>query len=161
MTTVKIVRGDLIQLALTGGYDVVIHGCNCFCTMGRGIALPIKQNFPEAYSADLATKQGDLNKLGTYSQALITRVFQQNTIQFTIVNAYTQYNYRGKGPNVDYSAVRSVFQQLKRDFSGKRFLYPRIGAGHARGDWNILSSIINNELMGEDHTLVEYQLAPN
>ena len=32
-----------------------------------------------------------------------------------------------------------------------------IGGGLAGGDWNIISAIINEELAGEDHTLVKYK----
>ena len=38
----KIIKGDLIKLALQGEFDVIVHGCNCFCTMGAGIAKSIK-----------------------------------------------------------------------------------------------------------------------
>ena len=48
MTSHKI-KGDLIKLAIKGDFDVIIHGCNCFCTMGAGIAKSIKTAFPEAY----------------------------------------------------------------------------------------------------------------
>ena len=34
----KIIKGNLISLALAGEFEVIIHGCNCFCTMGAGIA---------------------------------------------------------------------------------------------------------------------------
>jgi len=34
----KIIKGDLIELIKKGYFDVVIHGCNCFCTMGSGFA---------------------------------------------------------------------------------------------------------------------------
>ena len=61
----NIVCGDLIELAKTGSFDVIIHGCNCQCRMGRGIALTIKQQFPEAYTADCQTEIGDSAKLGT------------------------------------------------------------------------------------------------
>ncbi len=44
---------------------------------------------------------------------------------------------------------------LKHNFPGKRIGYPEIGAGLARDDWKIISRIINEELAGEDHTLVE------
>ena len=37
-----IVQGNLIALADAGQIDVLIHGCNCFCTMGAGIAKDIK-----------------------------------------------------------------------------------------------------------------------
>jgi len=45
------VHGDLLRLALGGRFDVIVHGCNCQCAMGKGIALSIKQQFPEAYEA--------------------------------------------------------------------------------------------------------------
>ncbi len=68
----KTVNGDLIELAINGEFDVIIHGCNCFCEMGAGIAKGIKLYFPEAYKADLATAKGDRTKLGTVSCAEIT-----------------------------------------------------------------------------------------
>ena len=48
----KTLQGDLIALAQAGAFDVIAHGCNCFCTMGRGIVGSIKVHFPEAWSAD-------------------------------------------------------------------------------------------------------------
>jgi len=44
---------------------------------------------------------------------------------------------------------------IKNDFSGKRIGYPLIGAGLAGGNWRIISKIIDEELNGEDHTLVK------
>ena len=56
----------------------------------------------------------------------------------------------------DYDAIRSVFRLVKQQFSGMTIGYPLIGAGLAKGDWTIISSIIDEELIGEDHTLVEF-----
>ena len=55
---------------------------------------------------------------------------------------------------VQYDAVRSAFSAIKAKFTGRRMGYPKIGAGLARGDWSQLSRIIDEELTGEDHTLV-------
>lgn len=44
------ITGDLLDLAEQGHFDVILHGCNCQCTMGAGIALAIKRRFPEAVS---------------------------------------------------------------------------------------------------------------
>ena len=63
-TRMNVVTGDLLRLALDGRFDVIVHGCNCQCAMGKGIALSIKQQFPEAYDADLHTQKGDRAKLG-------------------------------------------------------------------------------------------------
>ena len=140
----RILEVDLIQLALKGEFDLIIHGCNCFCTMGAGIAKTIKDNFPEAYEAD---------KLGKISFAAVER----NGYEIVVVNGYTQYSPSGSGVLVEYEAVRGVMQTVKNMFSGKTIGYPLIGAGLARGDWKIISDIIKEELFGEFHTLVEYK----
>ena len=149
----KIISGDLLDLALGGKFDVIVHGCNCQCAMGKGIALAIKQQFPEAYQADLQTSKGDREKLGTISFAKIERP----TAMFTVVNAYTQYHWRGKGVLAEYDAIRAAFRLVKQKFAGRRFGYPKIGAGLAGGDWQVIAAIIDEELAGEDHTLVEFQ----
>ena len=69
----KTIHGDLLQLALDGTFDIIVHGCNCQCQMGKGIALSIKQMFPEAYAADQATPKADPSKLGTFSVAEVSR----------------------------------------------------------------------------------------
>ena len=149
----KEIYGDLIQLGIDGEFDVIIHGCNCFCTMGGGIARSIKKRFPTAYAADCETEKGSRKKLGTYTFAKIP----VQDRELIVVNAYTQYGH-GKGKvNVDYDAMRDVMRRIKQDFLGKRLGYPLIGAGLAGGDWNIISQIIEEELKGEDHTLVRYQ----
>ncbi|MBU1344233.1 MAG: macro domain-containing protein [Proteobacteria bacterium] len=150
----KILKGDLIQLAQTGRFDIIVHGCNCFCSMGAGIAKLIRDNFPEAYQADLKTGMGEKEKLGTYSLAYI----EKNGKIFTIVNGYTQYDFSGHGVLVDYDAVQKLFSRIKKNFATLRIAYPKIGAGLAKGDWDVISCIINKELQGEDHTLVEYVL---
>ncbi len=147
-----LLKGDLIQLALAGEFDLIIHGCNCFCTMGAGIARQIRDTFPAAYQADLETRPGDRNKLGTYSQATIP--LQGNSL--TILNGYTQYHYSGSQLLADYGAIKTLFARIKRDFPGRKIGYPKIGAGLARGDWKKINSIIDQQLDGENHTLVEY-----
>ena len=150
----KIIYGDLIQLAKQNYFDAIIHGCNCFNNMEKGIAKQIKDEFPEAYEADNKTKKGDKNKLGNYTFAKIPRY--NNLI---IINAYTQYYYGGPNDQiqVDYSAVRHIFELLNFDCGGLKFAYPRIGAGLAKGDWHVISNIINEEFYNQDHTLVEWR----
>lgn len=148
----KVTKGDLIQLARYGCFDVIVHGCNCFCTMGEGIAKQIKTFFPEALKADKATPVGAKIKLGSYSSAKITT--GKHTL--IIVNAYTQFDFAGSDVLVEYNALSEVFSRIRKDFSGLRIAYPKIGAGLAGGDWDKISRIIDKELEGEDHTLVEY-----
>lgn len=149
----KITEGDLIQKALDGEFDMIVHGCNCFCTMGAGIAKSIKASFPEAYKADRATPKGERKKLGTCSYAII----KKSNSELIVVNAYTQFDWRGRGVKVNYEAIRKCMKWIKKEHSGKRIGFPKIGAGLAGGNWTLISSIINEELSEEDVTLVEYR----
>ena len=151
----KTIQGDLIELALKAEFDLIIHGCNCHCSMGAGIAQAIKKTFPEAYQADLQTAKGDRSKLGDFSFALIER----EDLQLIIVNAYTQFDFSGSGVLVDYEALRSVMAKMKLRYSGFRIGYPKIGAGLAKGDWVKIEKIICEELDAEDHCLVEFEKA--
>lgn len=148
-----IIYGDILSLVESGEYDVLVHGCNCFCNMGAGIALHIKNKYPEALMADKRTREGDRDKLGSYSKCEIVRP----SSSFVLVNAYTQYKWNSDTQLADYSAIRAVFKKIKQDFSGERIIYPKIGAGLAKGDWKIIEKIINEELYGEEHYCVEYK----
>jgi O-acetyl-ADP-ribose deacetylase (regulator of RNase III) len=120
--------------------------------MGGGIAKAVRETFPEAYQADQKTEPGDVSKLGSCTSATI----QLNDHRMEVVNAYTQFDYRQHGDEVlvDYLAVRSCMKWLKERYSGQRIGLPRIGAGLAGGDWEIIRQIIDEELAGEDVTLV-------
>ncbi|KAA8494598.1 putative 17.5 kDa protein in tk-vs intergenic region [Porphyridium purpureum] len=164
----RIIQGDLIALAKAGRFDVIVHGCNCHCKMGGGIARVIKVEFPAAFAADLRTRdvKPDERKLGTISFARIDLPLVEGsqsdgpsrTHTLTVVNAYTQNNYSGAKVLVDYeNGIRPAFRLIKEQFGGqmRRIGYPKIGAGLGGGDWAIIAQIIDEELAGEDHTLVE------
>ena len=156
------VKGDLIALAQEGEFDIIVHGCNCFHTMGAGIALQLAQKFPgpegpESIDRNL-TKRGDPDKLGAITIANGTNYGGGN---FAIVNGYTQFGFGpdpdGKPP-VDFDAISSVFRCVAQlaDPARSHIGYPAIGAGLAGGDWTRISAIIDEELEGFEHTYVEY-----
>lgn len=60
----NVVHGDLLSLMEDGTFDVMIHGCNCFNTMGGGIAGQISKRWPMVSAVDILTESGDINKLG-------------------------------------------------------------------------------------------------
>jgi len=151
---IRYIKGDLVKLAYEKDYfDVIVHGCNCFNTMGAGIAKRIKQVFPEAYKADLKTKSGDKKKLGCCSKAQC-RTKDGGFIM--VVNAYTQYKYGGDKVNVNYNAVRETLMRIGSNFKSCRIGLPKIGCGLAGGDWRVVEMIIKDEMSQNDVTIVEY-----
>jgi len=145
----KEIEGDLIKLANKGVFDVIGHGCNCFCTMGKGIALSMKNAYPEIVMVDNCTRKGDKNKLGDFSYV--------DYGELIVLNLYTQYKYGSDVPDIDYSAVRGCMQRIKKKYSGMRIGLPLIGAGLGGGDWNRISKIIEEELKDEDVTIVHFK----
>ncbi len=147
----RTIEGDLLTLADEGAFDVIAHGCNCFCNMGKGIALQIRKRYPAAFAADRATEKGSRAKLGTCSFATV----DGKTRPFVIVNAYTQFHWTGTRPLADYDAIRSCLRWLAQTYGGRRIGIPRIGAGLAGGDWALIRELITAELGSTDVTVVE------
>lgn len=130
----KHTKGNLLDLAEAGAFDIVAQGCNCFCTMGGGIAREIRQRYPMAAEADNKTLKGDYCKLGNWTAAF--------TGQFLIVNAYTQYNM-SKGSDVfEYGAFQLILHKLAFVYPGKRFGLPYIGCGLAGGEQDTIVDMI-------------------
>lgn len=126
-----------------GDDDVIIHGCNCMCTMGSGVAKQVRQYYPEAYKVDQCTVVGDKLKLGGYSSCEVRHRFHPCKL-VTIINAYTQYDYGYDNKlRFDYSALECVLQKIKKQFGYLKIAMPKIGAGLAGGDWKIIEQIIN------------------
>lgn len=140
--------GDLILAAKNGEVDAIGHGCNCFCTMGSGIAPLVKNAFPLAYEADLETIKGDEGKLGEYSFA--DYFFKGKKL--TIFNIYSQYGYWGRKKGImdfnynafEHATWQVVNHMLAQDI--KTLGLPLIGAGLAGGDWGIIEEIIQRNL---------------
>ena len=54
------IKGDIIKEALSGKYDVVGHGCNCFCVMGAGLAPQMAEAFGcDKFQMELLFKESD------------------------------------------------------------------------------------------------------
>ena len=135
---IKYIEGNVFD----SGDSVLVHGCNCFHRMGSGVAKTVKEIYPEAFQADLEnTSYGDRDKLGTFTH-VSTRHYIYKT-PLIVVNAYTQYNFGGTGLLLDYGAFSTVMHKVHTMFGDKSISMPRIGAGHAHGDWNVIEPILN------------------
>ena len=160
----KKVKGNLLKLADEGNFDIIVHGCNCHCTMGAGIARQISDKYPQAYEADKQTTPGDKYKLGTATHAIAK---DKNGREFFIINAYTQFGFAIT--NDDKSKDRFEYEAFQKlldtwvdsPLAEARFGFPMIGSGLAGGDERRITSMIrafSKEIAkkGGEVTLVEY-----
>lgn len=158
------IKGNLIALAKQGKFDVITHGCNCFCTMGAGIAPQMAQHFDaDKFIMERHAYKGDFNKLGVidFESKLFDLPDDSSKLLF-IVNSYTQYGFGrnhkdGSGIPLDYDALTLCLRKINHQFKGKHIGLPLIGCGLAGGDWNIVRNIMINELKDMDVTVVHFQ----
>ena len=155
------VTGNLITLAKKGEFDVIAHGCNCFCTMGAGIAPHMAREFGDIdyehkylwFKHPAVTEPGIAYPMNSKTPG------QPDVKDLIVVNAYTQYNYGanhkdGVAKPVDYEAITMCMRKINVAFKGKHIGLPKIGAGLAGGDWDRIKKIIQTELIDCKVTIV-------
>jgi O-acetyl-ADP-ribose deacetylase (regulator of RNase III) len=169
----KHTKGNLLDLAEAGEFDIVVQGCNCFNTMGGGIAREIRERYPYAARIDAETKKGDYNKLGNWTESeagdyFDTATFSRNNKfqvgdpkRFTIINAYTQYNMSQGTDVFEYTAFELILQKLIHTYGNKRMGFPYIGMGLAGGDKETIMAMLEDFAQGVSAaggtvTLVEF-----
>ena len=134
---IKEVDADL----LTYDLDAIVHQCNCFRTMGAGIALRIRQKYPEAYKADCETGSGDFDKLGTFSYAVLPS-------NKHIYNMYGQFGYgrnkRYTNYEAVYKALAAIEQHAVKNGLKTIGLPKNMGCRLAGGSWTIVRAIIQD-----------------
>ena len=150
-----LVQGNLLEMGKNNEVDIIVHGCNCFNTMGAGIAAQIAQQFPDAKLADDETVRGDAGKLGTYTIGMGGRL--------VILNAYTQYGTSKNGEDVfEYTAFQRVLDKIALRFGKWRIGLPMIGMGLAGGDKVRILTMMEEfskkvQAQGGSVTLVEFK----
>lgn len=152
----KHTKGNLLDLAEQGAFDVIVQGCNCFNTMGSGIAREIRERYPQAYEVDQQTEKGDIMKLGNWTG--------YSTDTFKIINAYTQYGFNANGNNADvfeYTSFQLILQKLLERHGKQDIGFPYIGMGLAGGDKKRIMAMLEDFAVhvaarGGSVTLVEF-----
>jgi len=152
----KHTKGNLLDLAEAGEFDIIVQGCNCFNTMGGGIAKEIRQRYPIVASVDMETVKGDYTKLGTW-----TACFVSEGAGFNVINAYTQYKTSTGNDVFEYTAFQLILEKLLFLFGHLRIGFPYIGMGLAGGDKELIMEMIDSfarevHKKGGSVTLVEF-----
>lgn len=152
----KHTKGNLLDLAEAGEFDIVVQGCNCFNTMGGGIAKEIRERYPSVAYVDQQTQKGDYMKLGNWTWDIA------GSNEFILINAYTQYNMSTGEDVFEYAAFELILQKLLHAYGDKRIGFPYIGMGLAGGNKDIILQMIEGfasdvTAKGGSVTLVEFK----
>lgn len=153
---IKYIDGDLLETDV----EVIMHQCNCQARMGSGIALQIKNKYPDVFDkyyyfckSRETTKEllGECLIVPTYDGKYIANIFGQD------------HYYPRDIKHTDYDALEKSLNFLKNwmienniKTCGCPFLMSSALAG---GDWNIVLEILR-EIFGKENnielTIVKY-----
>ena len=151
-------HGDIMSPNQTGHEVLVCHQVNCMGVMGEGLAKQLRDLFPKMYLSYKTTCDRTSDKHTLLGQ-IDTYPVNYNGYDYTIVSIFGQERYGRSGCFTDYDALRKAFQTIRslasplpaRPATRVRIPY-RIGCGLAGGDWNIVKSLIQEELL--DHNII-------
>lgn len=119
----------------------VAHGCNCSGGFGSGFAKAVKERYP-------SVREGYLHRYNTRGWKLgeiqVLSVGDGSGREIANCAIQERYGKPNEGPYVSYPAIREVVRNLVQTWPNG-FAMPKIGAGRAGGNWDIISEIINEE----------------
>lgn len=133
------------------GPKLLVHVCNDVGAWGKGFVLALSKRFNEPerqFKRWAAGETGQPYALGEV-QFVVVRP------DLVVANLVGQHDIARKGsssatPPVRYDAIRQGLGRVREqaEATGASIHMPRIGAGLAGGDWNIIGQIIEQELAG-------------
>lgn len=164
--SIKHIKGDILTASELPGFVAICHQVNCKGVMGAGLALQIKNKYPEVYQKYRRyCKDEHYNPPQMLKSPLLGKIqiiypekdsLNPDDYHFCIVNCFGQDGY-GHGLQTDYRAVKECFRKINKMFAGKRVALPyKFGCGLAGGDWDIIFSIIKKELCNCNVEIWEY-----
>lgn len=131
--------GNLMDV--TAGH--IVHGCNAQGVMGSGVALAVKNKYPDAYRVyrEEYEAQGKL--------FLGDAIPWSPTNELVIWNAITQEFFGMPGRNCSYDAIQKSFELIDKCIKAagatdelQEVHIPMIGAGLGGGNWEIIREIV-------------------
>ena len=151
---IKYRKGNLLDVT----HGVIAHGVNCQGVMGSGVAKAVRAKYPHVYEAYRS------RCLFTEGKGLLGQVQLLDSVQtdgtrtcppddlLLVANCFTQDRYGTDKRYVNYEAIAQCFATLNKrvpNMYGCPLHIPKIGAGLAGGDWNVIEAIINSEYKSE------------
>lgn len=148
--TIETIDGDVTEVDC----DVILHQVNCKGVMGSGVALTIKQKYPEVYNEYVNFVK---KNIGASSKLLGSVQLCKTTEGKYVANLFSQDGYGYKGQYTDYDALRKGLVKLNELCKGKTIALPyKMGSDRGGGDWTTVCNIINESLIDCNVIIVRY-----
>lgn len=166
---IEIINGDLLDAFEAGEVNVIAHCCNAQKVMGSGLALQVKNRYPQAYTeyVDHLTKaqQWYRGPVGTTNVVKLGQ-HEDGWRDKKIYNLIGQEFYGTGNRQVNYGAISQCLCAMSTGLTGNRDVvvqdYDDIGfpykmaSDRGGADWNIILEMI--EFYFKNHNVRIYKL---
>lgn len=136
-------------------YDAILIGTNLYCTMSQGVQLKVMLNYPYVYKANLNTKYGDGEKLGT-----ILECKSDGEPTFCLCFITVGYNFRPDKQKdyLSYEALEKCLRLANVKYKGKKIACPLLGSSRfdGNGDKEKILKIFDECMTDTDVTIYDY-----
>lgn len=144
---IKQIKCDVFE----SGADFILHQVNCCGVMGSGVALQVKEDYPNVY------REYKLYCLNHSAKDLLGQVLYVNAECGCICNMFSQAYFGSRERYTDYDAFRKCLEDIAKKAKGHTIAMPYlIGCVRGGGDWNVVYKIIEDVLGDYDVTICEY-----
>jgi O-acetyl-ADP-ribose deacetylase (regulator of RNase III) len=173
--TIQIVKGDAVKALKNKEINYLLHCVNCQGVMGSGIALQIKNTFPEVYedytwfvknNYDPEVCKPTEPLLGNYRLSFLKdlSIIPPKTLYNRgVVNLFGQENFGMQVRQLNYGAISNALYKFYKEIledgnmEEYKFAFPmKMGCDRAGGNWEVVYEIIEFYLSSCDVRI--YQL---
>lgn len=134
---IKYVKGDVFSVKS----DYIAHQVNTLGIMGAGIALDIKNKYPNVFvEYNRRCKESGDSLIGTYLPVKVTNE------KLVILNCFSQQGISRTKKTTDYEAIKQIFKLIEQAVKPDSIITVpyKYGCGLANGDWNIVHKIFKD-----------------
>lgn len=116
-----------------GEQEITLVGTNLYASMANGFQLDVALNYPYVYEANMATRYGDIKKLGT-----ILECKEEGNPTFVLCFVTKGYNFRPdlEKDYLSYDALANALRLVSAIYGDKSIASPIIGLSRFEGNGN-------------------------
>lgn len=156
MSTLTHLQGDATK-PISAGNKIIVHCCNDLGGWGAGFVLALSRRWPEPE-----------RQYRWWAEASgVLPEFQLGEVQFVqverdtiVANLIGQHGcgYSGGKPPIRYEAIREGLRKVAQSAKSNNATVhmPKMGAGLAGGDWQIIEAIVRETLVDAGIPVVVY-----
>ena len=150
---IEIIKGDL----LTTKADVICHQVNCIGIMGGGVALQIKNKYPDVYNEYKEYCENCKNPSRLLGCVQMVNILEGTENKQYVANIFGQLDCTNSC-DINYTALRIALQKLKHICPTRfTFAFPyNIGCGIGGGNWDIVYKMLDEVF--ENRKMLLYKL---